>query len=183
MWKKILIALAAVLVLVVGVVAMQPDEFHVERSATISAPASEVFALVNDFRKWNDWSPWDKMDPSMKRSYEGPTAGQGARYAWVGDSNNVGEGSMTIVESQPHELVHIRLDFTRPVASTHDVRFTFKPEGNATKVTWSMDGKKNLMCKAFCLLTSMDQMVGSEYEKGLAAMKSIAESTAARSTP
>jgi len=140
MWLKVLLAIAAVVVLVVAVlavvVAMQPSEFRIQRSATINAPAPAVFAQVNDFHSWQAWSPWAKLDPSVKNSFEGAPAGPGAAFAWAGNSK-IGEGRMTIVESRPSELVKIKLEFLKPFAATNTAEFTFKPEGERTAVTWS----------------------------------------------
>jgi hypothetical protein len=173
----ILIALAAIVVVVVIVVAMQPSAFRIVRSATMSAPASLVFAQVNDFHQWQAWSPWEKLDPALKRTYEGAPAGNGAIYSWVGN-NKVGEGRMTLTESRPSDLIRIRLEFLRPFKATNTAEFTFKPEGNETLVTWSMSGVKNFMFKAFGLLMNMDKMVGRDFEKGLAQMKSVVEAKA-----
>ncbi len=177
MLRKILIALAAIVVVFVVVVAMQPSEFRVVRSATISAPASAVFAQVNDLHKWEAWSPWAKLDPAAKSTFEGPPAGTGAIFRWAGN-NQVGEGRMTITESRPNELIRFNLEFFKPMAGTSTAEFTFKPEGNETTVTWSMTGKNNFFAKAMCLFMDMDKMVGGQFEKGLAAMKSIVEATA-----
>jgi hypothetical protein len=174
----ILIALAAIVVLLLLLAAMQPSNFRVERTATISAPPSAVFAQVNDLHKWEAWSPWAKLDPSMKLTYEGAPAGTGAGYYWNGNSN-VGEGRMTITESQPHDLVRIKLDFMRPFAGTNDVAFTFKPDGNQTRVTWSMAGTKNFIVKVFGLFMSMDKMIGGMFDKGLGRLKEITESAKA----
>src|SRR5882724_11150608 len=174
MIKKILIGLAVVVVVLVVIVALQPSHYRVERSATMNAPASMVFAQVNDFHKWNAWSPWAKLDPGMKQTFEGAPAGNGAGYAWVGNSE-VGEGRMTITESHPSDLIKIKLEFIKPFAATSNTVFTFKPEGNQTKVTWAMDGDKNLIAKAFHLFMNIDKMVGGDFEKGLAQMKSVAE--------
>lgn len=175
---KILIALAAIVViLVIGfvtVVAMQPSKFHIERSATMAAPAEEVFAQVNDFHNWQAWSPWLEVDPKAKSTFEGPTSGEGAIFGWAGN-NEVGEGSMTITESHPHELIRINLRFVKPFEDTAVTEFTFQESGDQTTVTWSMDGKNNFTAKAFCLFMDMDQMIGSKYEQGLASMKAIVE--------
>ncbi len=176
MLKKILIVLAAIVVVFVAVVAMQPSEFRVMRTATMSAPASAVFAQVNDLHKWEAWSPWAKLDPAAKNAFEGPPAGTGAIFRWAGN-NQVGEGSMTITESRPNELIRFNLEFVKPMAGTSTAEFTFKPEGNQTAVTWSMTGKNNFIAKAMCLFMNMDHMVGGQFEKGLAAMKSIVEAT------
>lgn len=181
MWLKVLLAIAAVVVLVVAVlavvVAMQPSEFRIQRSATINASAPAVFAQVNDFHSWPAWSPWAKLDPSVKNSYEGAAAGTGAAFAWAGNSK-VGEGRMTIVESRPSELVRIKLEFFKPFAATNTAEFTFRPEGERTAVTWSMYGHNNFVARAVCLFVDMDKALGGEFDKGLAAMKSVAEASA-----
>ncbi|HKX11750.1 MAG TPA: SRPBCC family protein [bacterium] len=174
MWLKILLGLAAILIIFIIVVATRPSTFRVERSALVSAPPEAVFAEVNDFHRWEAWNPWGKLDPAMKQSYEGPAAGAGAKYAWVGN-NNVGEGSMTILESKPNDLVRIQLDFLKPFAGTSLSEFTFRPEGAGTKVTWAMSGKNNFIAKVLCLFMSTDKMIGGQFEKGLADLKSIAE--------
>ena len=177
MLKKILIAfivLVAIVAVLAGVVAMQPAEYRVERSATIAAPPADVFTQVNDFHNWEAWSPWAKLDPAAKYTFEGPSAGTGAVFKWSGNSE-VGEGTMTVTESRPNELIRIKLDFVRPFEDTGTAEFTFKPEGNQTVVTWSMSGKKNFIMKAIGLFVSCDKMMGGEFEKGLANLKSIAE--------
>jgi len=176
MLKKILIALAVIVIVFVVIVALQPSEFRVARSATIAAPAAAVFAQVNDFHNWEAWSPWAKLDPAAKNSFEGPSAGTGASFRWAGN-NEVGEGSMTIIESRPSDLIRIKLEFLKPFEGTNTAEFTFKPEGSQTAVTWSMFGTNNFRAKAFCLFMSMDKMVGGQFEKGLASMKSMVEST------
>ena len=174
MLKKILITIVVIVVAFVVVAALQPADYRVARSATFSAPPAVAFAQVNDFHRWSAWSPWEKLDPAMKRTFEGPPSGTGSIYAWSGDSK-VGEGRMTITESRPSELIRITLDFVKPFASTATTEFTFKPEGNQTVVAWSMAGQKNFMSKAMCLFMSMDKMLGGEFEKGLADLKSVAE--------
>jgi hypothetical protein len=174
MLKKILIAVAVLVVLFVIIVALQPSEFRVARSATVSAPSPAVFAQVNDFHKWEAWNPWGKIDPAMKQTYEGAAAGTGAIYTWTGN-NEVGEGRMTITESRPSELIRINLEFFKPFAANSSAEFTFKPEGNQTAVTWSMAGQNNFMAKAIHLFINMDKMIGGQFEKGLASMKSIVE--------
>jgi len=176
---KILIALAVIVVVFVVIVAMQPSEFGVVRSATISAPAPALFAQVNDFHKWEAWNPWGKLDPTMKQAYEGAPAGTGAIYTWSGN-NEVGEGRMTITESRPSDLIRIKLEFFKPFAATNTAEFTFKPEGNQTAVTWSMTGNNNFMAKAVHLFMNMDKMVGGQFEKGLAQMGSVVEAAANR---
>jgi hypothetical protein len=141
----------------------------------MSAPATAPFAQVNDFHNWDGWSPWAKLDPTMKQTYEGAPAGTGAIYTWVGNKQ-VGEGRMTITESRPNEFVRINLEFMRPFKATNTAEFSFKPDGQNTTVTWSMTGSKNFIFKAMGLFMSMDKMVGKDFEKGLAGMKEIVES-------
>ena len=171
---KILAVVAVIAVVFVVIVALQPASFRIARSASIAAPPQAVFAQVNDFHKWEAWNPWGKVDPAMKHSYEGPAAGPGAVYSWAGNKE-VGEGRMTIIESRPSDLVQVKLDFFKPFAATNTAEFTFKPEGNATLVTWSMSGDNNFMAKAVHLFMNMDKMIGEQFDKGLASMKAIVE--------
>ena len=174
MWSKILIGLAALLVIFVIIVATRPSTFQVARSTLISAAPEAAFAEVNDFHRWESWNPWGKIDPAMKQSYEGPPSGAGAKYSWAGNKE-VGEGSMTILESKPNDRIRIQLDFIKPFAGTNLAEFTFKPEGAGTSVTWAMSGKKNFICKAIGLFMNMDKMIGDQFDKGLADLKSITE--------
>jgi len=161
-------------VVVVVVIAMRPTEFRVERTATMSAPAPVVFAQVNDFHQWEAWSPYAKRDPAMKKSFEGASAGVGAIYTWSGN-HEVGEGRTTIIESRPSALIRIKLEFVRPFAGSSTAEFTFKPEGERTAVTWSLDGRNSFIAKAMGLVMNMDRMIGDDFEKGLAQLQSIAE--------
>ena len=175
MLKWSLAAIAAIVVVFQVVVAMQPSDFKVERSATMRAPAPAAFAQVNDFQNWRAWSPWEKVDPALKRQYEGPKAGAGAVYAWQGNKD-VGEGRMTITESKPAELVRIKLEFFKPFAATNNAEFSFKPAGaDSTAVTWTMTGQNNFLSKAICMFVNMDKMVGGMFEQGLAQMKAVVE--------
>ena len=181
MIKKILLGpvvfIVVLVVVFVCIVALQPSHYRIERSATINAPASVVFAQVNDFHKWEAWSPWAKIDPAMKQAYEGTQSGTGAIYTWAGN-NQVGEGRMTITESHPSDLIKIKLEFIKPWSATNATDFAFKPQGNQTAVTWTMDGDNNFMGKAFGLFMNMDKMVGGQFETGLAQIKSITEAAA-----
>lgn len=175
MLKKILLGLVGVLAVLGVVIAMQPSSFEVTRTATINAPASEVHALINDFHKWEGWSPWEKMDPAMKKTFEGSPVGQGAIYKWVGNSE-VGEGQMTILESQAPNLVKIKLDFLKPMTASNLTEFKVQEAGAASSVSWSMNGQADFLTKAFCLfLGGMDKMVGPDFEKGLTQLKALAE--------
>ena len=179
MLKKILLGAVVMIVVLIAVflimVMLQPSHYQVERTATINAPAPVVFGLVNDFHKWETWSPWEKLDPAIKKSFEGPPAGTGSMYSWSGNSE-VGEGKITITESRPSDLVKLRLEFIKPFAATSVTDFTFTPSGNSTNVKWTMAGENNFIAKAFSMFMNMDKMVGGDFEKGLAQMKKVAES-------
>ncbi|MDD5411775.1 MAG: SRPBCC family protein [Methylobacter sp.] len=170
----ILILVAGAVIIFLIFAAMQPSDFRVTRTGTISAPASAVFAQVNDLQKWDAWSPWAKLDPEAKNSFEGPSSGTGAIMRWSGN-NKVGQGSMTIIESRPDEFIKFKLEFLKPFAATNTAEFTFNSENDQTTVTWSMYGKNNFMSKAIGLIMSCDKMVGGQFEKGLASLKSVVE--------
>src|SRR5262245_22831488 len=178
MLTNILLIIAAVIaVLVIGLVviaALQPSTFRVTRSAVMAAPPAAVFEQVNDFHKWRDWSPYDKRDPAMHRTYEGPQAGNGASYAWNGN-NDVGEGRSTIIESRPNEVIRIKLEFLRPFKGISTAAFTFQPQGNQTAVTWSLIGNHNFIAKAIGLFLNMDKMIGGDFEQGLSNLKGVVE--------
>lgn len=187
MAKKIILGVAALLaVVVIGlvfVIAMQPSEFHIERSLAMKATPEAAFAQVNDFHKWDAWSPWLKVDPNAKHTYEGPDTGEGAIFRWAGN-DEVGEGSMTIQESKPHERIRIQLAFVKPMEDTATTDFRFEPQGDHTKVTWTMDGHNNFVAKALCLFVfDMDEMIGSKYAEGLANMKQVVESQPREAAP
>jgi hypothetical protein len=174
MLKKILIGVAAVIAVLVIVIATRPATFHVERSVEVAAPPASAFALVNDFHKWALWSPYEKLDPGMKRTFEGAESGTGAAYAWHGNKE-VGRGRMTIENSVSPSELSIKLEFVEPFAATNTATFTFAPTGQGTKVTWAMDGKNGFVAKAAHLVMDMDKLVGKDFERGLAAMKTEAE--------
>lgn len=174
MARKILIGVAAVIVLFVVVVATRPATFHIERSVTIAAPAENAFAQVNDFHAWANWSPYEKLDPQMKRTFDGAASGTGAKYAWSGNKE-VGEGRMTIDKSDKPSRIEIELEFIKPFAATNTATFTFVPSPEGTKVTWAMDGKNTFVSKAFHLFMDMDKLVGKDFESGLSALKTLAE--------
>ena len=170
----ILLALTFIALILIIFIAGRPDEFTISRSENISAPPEKVFPHVNDLHQWEAWSPWAKLDPGMKSTFSGAEAGAGAAMAWDG-SNKVGAGQMTITESQPSELIRMRLDFQKPMQATNTVEFTFRPTGRQTVVTWSMAGKNSLMGKVFGLFMDFEKMCGGQFEKGLASLKSVAE--------
>lgn len=174
MLKKILIGLAAVIAVILVAALFQPKSYTVSRSITIAAPPTKVFGFINNFENWPGWSPWEKLDPQMKRSFEGPKAGVGAAYGWTGN-NQVGTGKMTITESKASSKVGIRLDFEKPMKDTCTTEFVLKPEGKGTQVTWSMAGERKYFAKVMCVFMSMEKMIGGNFETGLADMKSLAE--------
>ncbi len=174
MLKKIGLGLGVVIIVLAGVIALQPDTFTLSRSITINAPAEKAFVLVNDFHNWKQWSPWAKLDLAEKETFSGSTQGEGAMFAWDGNSK-VGAGKMTITKASPFTSIDITTDFIRPMKATHSVQFSFVPEGNNTRVTWTMSGKKCVLAKACCLVRSMEKMVGPDFEKGLAQLKVAAE--------
>lgn len=176
MGKKIGIGVLGLIVVLAVIVATRPSSFQVSRSTTVSAPPAELFALVHDFHNFAEWSPWEKLDPSMKRTFSGPPRGVGAKYEWVGN-DQVGEGSMTIERETPDAEVVIELHFIKPFSALNTTTFAFAPAGaDTTTVTWSMSGHNDFFGKAFSLVMNMDKMVGGDFERGLATMKSIAES-------
>jgi hypothetical protein len=146
--------------------------YSVTRSTVIPAPAKDVFPLVNSFREWPKWSPWETVDPDMQRTYSGAESGVGAKYAWSGN-RKAGAGNMEIVESQEPDVIRIRLEFTKPFAAVNPTTFTFVPEGGGTRVTWTMTGEHKGIGKVFALFMNMDKMVGSDFEKGLSSLASV----------
>jgi hypothetical protein len=170
--KNLLVLLALLLAAAVGYVAMQPSEFRVSRTRTLAAPPEIVHAYVNDFHKWVEWSPWEKIDPALRREYSGAPEGPGAIYEWAGNEQ-VGEGRMTITGSNPPESVTIQLEFQKPVEASNTAEFYFDRGGLGTDVTWSMTGRSDFVGKAFALFMSMDKMVGADFEKGLAALDEV----------
>lgn len=178
MLKTTAIVIAAVLaVLVVSVLvvaATKPDNFRVQRSALIDAPPEAIFPLINDFRQWPKWSPYEKLDPDMKRTYSGPAEGEGAVYEWNGDSN-VGQGRTAITSTSRLSAITMTLDMIRPMECHNVVNFLLEPQGDSTRVTWAMEGAASYPSKILQVFVSMDSMVGSQFEEGLANLKTAAE--------
>lgn len=174
MIKKIAGVVAALIGTVLVLAIMQPDSFTVQRSTDIQAPPEKIFPFVDDFSRWQSWSPWDKKDPSMKRTLSTPSAGKGATYAWEGN-DDVGKGKMTIVESTQPNRVAIKLDFTAPFEAHNDVAFTLAPKAALTQVTWTMQGPMPFVSKVMGVFVSMDTLVGKDFEAGLANLKAAAE--------
>lgn len=160
------------------VVWFQPDDYRLTRNVVIAAPAADVFAQVNDLRKWDNWSPWAKLDPNARITFSGPQSGPGATFSWDGN-DKVGAGTMTITEAKPNERIATRTDFTRPFAGTSNADFIFWQQGNqpnaSTQVTWTMSGTQNFIGKAICLFMSMEQVLGPDFELGLEQLKHVSE--------
>ena len=167
-----------VFILIVG---LQPAAFTITRSATIPAPPSVIFDEVNDFHRWNAWSPWAKMDPDAKNTFDGEPSGVGSIFTWSGN-NKVGEGKMAIMDNRPNQWIRLSLEFIKPFQATHNVEFTFEPAPTGTKVTWSMSGKNNFVAKAFVLLMDCDKMIDGQYEQGLKNLADVVANKAVATT-
>ena len=177
MLKITLIVLAVLAVGIVGILAYaatRPDDFRVQRSAVIKASPEKVFPFINDFKQWGAWSPYEKLDPGMKRIYGATTAGKGATYAWEGNGN-VGSGSMEILNAPAPSQVTIKLDFMRPFEAHNVAEFTLMPSGDGTTVTWAMHGPVPYKFKIVHMFMNMDKMVGGQFAEGLANLKAAAE--------
>ena len=165
-----ILALAALLIFA----ATRPDSFRVERATSIKAPPEKVFALINDLRRWDAWSPYDKKDPAMKRTLSGAASGPGAVYEWDGNQE-IGKGRMEITDSSPPSKITIRLDFVKPFEAHNVVEFTLRPQDEATLVTWAMHGPSPYISKLMGIFFSMDKMIGKDFEAGLANLRTVAE--------
>jgi carbon monoxide dehydrogenase subunit G len=169
--------LVIVVAAVLGFAATKPDAFRIQRSASIKAAPEKIFALINDFHRWGSWSPWEKLDPALKRTYSGAANGQGAVYEWEGNKK-VGKGRMEITSTTPPSKITIKLDFLKPFEAHNTAEFTLESQGDSTNVTWAMEGRLPYMFKVMTLFGSMDKMVGKDFEAGLANLKSLTESKA-----
>jgi uncharacterized protein YndB with AHSA1/START domain len=154
--------------------AMAEDTYTVERSATIAAPPERIYEEIADFHKWQHWSPWEDLDPDLQRTFTGPASGPGAAYAWSGN-RKAGQGRMEIEEATPPSAVRIDLTFVKPFKSKNQILFTIEPEGAGSRVRWTMMGRKTLTTRVMSVFTSMDKMVGPDFEKGLARLKETTE--------
>lgn len=164
------IAIAAVLILA----ATKPGTLRVQRSVSIKAPPERIFPLISDFHQWVTWSPYERKDPAMKRTYGGAERGRGAVYAWDGDKN-VGSGRMEILEASAPQKIVIKLDFFKPFEGHNTAEFTMLPQGDGTHVTWVMYGCSNFMARLIQVFMNMDKMIGKDFEVGLANLKTLTE--------
>jgi uncharacterized protein YndB with AHSA1/START domain len=175
MLRTILLGVLAVLVVAIAFIASRPSSFVIERSAVVLAQPQRVFPLLNDFHQWSRWSPYEKLDPDMKRTFEGPASGPGASYAWAGN-RQAGEGRMKIVEASPGQFVKIDLELQRPFPARSQATFTLFPLEGGTRVIWSMKGQNGFLGKAMSLVVDMDALVGKDFEQGLANLDKAARS-------
>jgi uncharacterized protein YndB with AHSA1/START domain len=173
MFKIVAIAVVVVVAAVVGFAMTKPDSFSVQRTTSIKAPPEKIFTLINDFHSWGPWSPWEKLDPTMKRTHSGAPSGKGAVYEWDGN-RQVGKGRMEITDASPSKIT-IKLDFLKPIEGHNIAEFTLEPQGDTTNVTWAMRGPAPFISKVIQVFISMDSMIGKEFDTGLANLKSIAE--------
>jgi len=177
MLKRVAVIAAGLIVVLALVIATRPAHLHVERSKPIAASPAVVFSLINDFHAWPSWSPWEKQDPDMKRDISGSPQGKGALYSWSGN-DQVGVGSMEIVDSSAPEQVKIRLEFKEPWEATNATTFSLVPTTQGTRVTWAMDGENNFGAKAMSMFMNMDEMIGKDFEAGLTNLGALAEAAA-----
>jgi uncharacterized protein YndB with AHSA1/START domain len=177
MLSTIALVLAAVVAGFLIFAATRPTDFRVVRARSLGAPPEVVHAYVNDFHKWPEWSPWEKLDPTMKKEFSGAPSGPGASYYWTGN-DKVGEGRMTITDSRPPQSVTLRLEFLRPWKAVNTTQFDLAPSGSGTNVTWAMTGKNNFMAKAFGVFMPLDKLVGADFERGLASLDAVTSGSA-----
>lgn len=174
MIKKILLGLAVALLALAGFIASRPSAFSVQRTVTMKSPPKYIFPNLNSFFRWAEWSPWNDLDPAMKRIYEGPVVGVGSVYAWAGNEK-AGEGRMTLEESRKDEFVRVKLELFKPFSATHTTTLTLKPISEGTAVTWALEGHHGFMGKAASLVMDMEAMVGKDFEAGLDRLRMMAE--------
>ena len=174
MFKTIAIVVVALLAAILIFAATQPDTFRVQRATSIKAPPEKIFPLINDLHSWDAWSPWEKMDPAMKRTFSGAASGKGAVYEWDGN-HEVGKGRMEITESSPPSKIVLNLDFVKPIEAHNIAEFALDSKGDSTNVTWAMHGPNHYIAKVIHIFFGMDSMVGKQFEAGLANLKTVAE--------
>ncbi|WP_035051665.1 SRPBCC family protein [Andreprevotia chitinilytica] len=174
MLKKVVIIVVVLIAALLVFAATRPDNFRVQRTASIKAPPEKVFALINDFHRWEAWSPWEKLDPSMKRTFSGAENGKGTAYAWESEGK-AGAGRMEITESSAPSKIVIKLDFSKPLEGHNTAEFTLDAKGDTTNVTWAMYGPSPYIAKIMGIFFNMDSMIGKDFETGLGNLKAAAE--------
>jgi Polyketide cyclase / dehydrase and lipid transport len=177
MLKRVAAIALGLFAVLVMVIATRPGHLHVERSLSVAAAPDVVFPLINNFGSWPSWSPWEKLDPDMRREVSSVPEGKGATYSWSGN-DQVGKGSMEITDSAAPRQVKILLQFKEPWEATNVTTFTLSPAGSGTSVTWAMDGENNFAAKAMGMFMDMDQMIGKDFEAGLTNLGAMAEGEA-----
>lgn len=178
MLKKTALGLLLVVAVILLMAAMKPNSFSVTRSIAIAAPPEKITPLIRDFHQWQAWSPWEKLDPAMQRSFSGAPSGTGAVYAWTGNKE-VGRGRMEIVDTATPLRTVVKLDFIEPFASSNVTQFVLAPAATgatpSTSVTWTMSGPMLFVSKLMSVFVSMDALIGKDFDKGLAQLKAAAE--------
>jgi uncharacterized protein YndB with AHSA1/START domain len=174
MFTLILVAVAVPFAAVLTYAATRPDTLHVQRATSIKAPPEKIFPLIADFHSWSAWSPYEQIDPALKRTYSGAASGKGAVYAWEGNSQ-VGQGRMEITDTVRPSRITIKLDFLKPIEGHNIAEFTLEPQGGSTQVTWAMHGPNRYIGKVMSVFINMDTMIGKSFETGLANLKTTAE--------
>jgi hypothetical protein len=174
MWEIVIIAVVVLIAAVLIFAARKPDTFRVQRVTSIGAAADKIFPLINDFRNWGSWSPYEKKDPAMKRTFSAQTSGKGAVYEWDGNSQ-VGKGRIEIIDTSAPSRLTIKLDMIKPMEGHNIVNFTLEPRGGATQITWAMRGPFAYIARVMSLVCDMDKMIGKDFEAGLANLKALAE--------
>jgi uncharacterized protein YndB with AHSA1/START domain len=174
MLNIVLLGLAAAIVVILIAAATRPDTLTVRRSTTIAAPPERIYPLLDDFQAWSTWSPWEKLDPAMKKTFAGPARGRHSSYAWDGN-NKAGAGRMEITDTSAPTRLTITLDFTRPFKAHNTVELALEPRSGATTVVWTMTGAQSFMSKLFGLFVNMDRLLGNDFETGLANLKALVE--------
>ncbi|MFM2085198.1 MAG: hypothetical protein RLZZ237_67 [Pseudomonadota bacterium] len=174
MIKKTLLVIVVIVAAILGYATTKPDTFSVQREVSIKAPPEKIAGMITDFHYWAAWSPWEKLDPAMRRTFSGPSSGLGAQYAWQGN-DKVGAGRMEITEAATPERTVIKLDFLKPFESHNTTTFTLSPDGDNTKVNWTMTGPSPYVSKVMNVFVSMDTMIGKDFDKGLANLKMVSE--------
>jgi uncharacterized protein YndB with AHSA1/START domain len=174
MIKKVLAGIAVVLAILLIYGASKPGDFRVQRTIAMQTSPEKIFPLINDFHQWPSWSPWEKLDANMKRTFSGPPNGTGSVYEWDGN-NKAGKGRMEITDCVPASKIGIKLDFIKPMEGHNNIEFTLQPSSRSTNVTWVMSGPLTYPGKVMTVFVSMDKLIGSDFETGLANMKAVAE--------
>jgi hypothetical protein len=174
MLKMIALVVVVLVVALLAYAATRPDTMHVERTATVNAPPAWIFPFINDFHRWTSWSPYEKLDPALKRAYSGAPDGRGAVYEWEGN-RQAGQGRMEITGASQPSRITIKLDFLKPFEGHNVAEFVLTSRGDSTDVTWSIDGPSPYIAKLMGVFVNMDQMIGKDFETGLASLKAVAE--------